>query len=471
VVAPGPVFDPTMNVAANLLNSRSALVMRLPLTEDDTGGVNLATVAPNGTLLLKTWVPAKNGGVLEVGCDRPGTRVALFHPKPADRAVDPNGAPLAPARRLKHFVKRGEFGWFYIGASPVNGTTRFFATFTEIGLARESESDDSDPLIPWNFWYYPYAVSRQDVSAWGSATLTPCQKYEAAFSASGALATEKAKHNDPTAKQPAWVGHCHNAAPASIVFRPPPAAGATVNGVHFNCEEIKFFATEFIGLFGDLDFLWGLPGTGSQGRNGPFQERRPSDDPLLFGKEAGKLHNALADTVLVNRRAGLVDMRDASGAAHEEVWNQALFKYEARLFETPGTDDWKNVTVRTTLRANEDTLPADHTASSGSPATIVADGPKPDGTPKGTRPSSDARRDQLLQYKLMFKDDGTIDVANPENRWTSCAVLPSGTETFAPRFLFSPKKPLATAKTGSDVNENIQRADVLNLVTLRDRFK
>ena len=453
----------TIYVASNLTNS-IGLFRRLPLLENES-----SALAVTGLGFFITYVPSKYGGILEVGCSDAKAKVLV-------RYKDPNGSPLkdldnkeiSAAQRFVYPVRPGEHGWYFIFVGNVSGTYRVWATFKEVGLAREGNSDNDDPLIPWNFWYFPNAASMKEKTAWGSSTLQPCQKYEA-FGKANVLTWEKQHHNDPSGTAGGWWGHCHNAAPASMIFQEPPAAGIKHNGVDFLCEELKFFATEFYGRFGNDKFNWGLPGTGPMGRSGFYQQHKPSENPKRFGKHIGVFHNNLIKTILKGRMPVMMDLRDSSGSDDSAVWNQAVYKYEAHFFETTPHSDWMDLQVKTILRANEDVLYNDY-RSSGTPAKIVANGPRAGGLPKDAVPDpAKPKRDQVLRYRLIFKTNGTFYEKHKNNSWDSVTLEGNSVELYAPRFIFEPTKP--TGNSSPDGNPGIDKSDVLTLLKLRDRFK
>jgi hypothetical protein len=453
-----------LEVAPNLLNS-IGLFRRLPLVDNEADGLGFT-----GLGLFIVYVPSSNGGILEVGCNKTGAKVIVRAADAVGTALqDRAGKEIPAGRQFVYHIPPGDFGW-YIAAAGSTGTSYvMWATFTEVGLAREADNDDSDPLVPWNFWYFPNADSKKPFTAWGSPTLKPCQKYEAAFGKSGVFDWEKLHHNDPTATAEAWEGHCHNSAPASMIFKTPPAAGINHNGQHFLCEELKFFATEFYGREGGFDYVWGLPGHGSMGRQGFYQENKPADNPDRFGKLIGEFHNQLVRQLLQGREPVMMDLRNEDGADHSEVWNQAVFKYEAHMSETEPHGDWMDITVRTVLRSNADIMPSGF-VSSGSPASIVADGPKADGKPKDTDSSAAAhKRDQELKYRLIYKDNGALHERNKKNRWFTVTMDGKSTELHAPRFMFKATRP--TGNSSPDGNPLIDKADVLTLLELRDRYK
>jgi hypothetical protein len=203
-------------------------------------------------------------------------------------------------------------------------------------------------------------------------------------------------------------------------------------------------------------------------RSGPFHETKPSDDPKLFGTEIGKFHKAMRDALLVDRMAVVMDLRHSHGVDHSQVWNQAIYRYEAHYWETLPHNDRLDIQVRTHLNANDDRLNDDR-SSSGLPAKIV-NGPKPGGTPHSAEPDTAAiRRDQTLRYHVKFQDDGDIDASNSINEWLGVKLDGASPELHAPRYIMSPKKPIGNS--APDGNIKIDPADVLAVLPLRDRFK
>ncbi len=450
------MLDSAKFVAPNLINTLNPGV-RLPLVQDQSSALQF-----QGTFgIFRTWVPSRFGGVLEVGCNQSGAQVAVeFQGNPV---VDAAGNPVPKGATVKCTIPSGQFGWFDIAVSGVSGTYSMWALFSEIGVAR----DGADPLIPWNFWYFPYARSRAEFTAWGSSTLQPCTKYETAFGKSNVLQWEKANHNDPNGTQLGWVGHCHNSSPASIVFKTPDPAGKTVGTTTFSCEELKYFAAEFYGQKGNDKFSWGLPGSGPMGRQGFFQQNKPEDNPKRFGTLIPDLHKAIRTLLKDNQQAGFMDLRDVSGTDDSAVWNQAIYKYVAQMWETTPVGDWHDIQIQTTLFGNEDVhAPADF-SSSGSPATIVAG---VGGAPSDAAWDSSAiSRNELLNYRLIFKPDGDINATHAKNEWQSAQTGDGATGLHAPRFLFIPQKP--GVNPGPDGNTNIDAADIITLLDLRDSFK
>jgi hypothetical protein len=404
-------------------------------------------------------IPSDLGGRLTVGFGK--KHEAHDH---AMVVVDPDGklhTPDVSGRVRIDFApgKRGS-GLCLANVHAPSGQYSIFALFEEVGFAREK---DGSHLIPWNFWYWPHAEAKKKDTAWGSTTFVPIPHYEQAFKVKGAKAWEKANHNDPTKTEAGWVGHCHNSAPASILFEAPPDGGLKHNGVDFTCEDLKFYGTEFFGRFGALQFAWGLPGTGPMGRDGPLQEQRPSDDPKLFGTDKDALCgflDALRSEIRDNGRALMMDLRDSTGAAHEEVWNQAVYQYVTRYWQTKATD-LQLTEGETALFANDDFMLPDG-SSSGLPAEIKTVHGEPEARPNGSG------REQVCRFRLRFKTNGEMDDASSDNRWWD---VKAGTNRIhAPRFAFWVKRPAAAETPESDGNPFIDRANVITLLPIRTKF-
>lgn len=455
---------PEFPVAPNLTNTL-ALIERLPLLESAADALTFSTP----TLMFVVYIPSKMGGVLKVGCTKPSARVVVesLDGKPIP---DLDGKTILPAQTFVCPIRPGEYQWFMVFVGSVSGSYNMWATFSEIGIAREADNDSSDPLIPWNFWYFPYGgpgVNPQ-FTAWASTLLQPCQKYERDFLETDVFSWELAHHDNADGKAQGWWGHCHNSAPASMIFKTPPSEGKKFDKETFLCEELKFFATEYFGVQGTITSVWGLPGSGPMGRSGFFQENKPSSDPKKFGALVGDFHRSLQNQLLLKRLPLLMDLRDASGGDHSAVWNQAIYKYTAQMWETPASNNWLDIKIKTTLNANDDRMRPD-CSSSGVPANKVANplGGGADAVPDAS--GSAIRRDQTISYHLIFKDDGTVDAANRNSEWFSVTLNSDNTDLHAPRFMFAPEKPVGHPQP--DGNPNIMLSDILSLLELRDRFK
>jgi hypothetical protein len=230
--------------------------------------------------------------------------------------------------------------------------------------------------------------------------------------------------------------------------------------VDFTCEELKFYATEYFGNFGKVKFKWGLPGTGPMGRNGPFQENRPSDDSKMFGKVLVKFLEVFRTQIRDGGRALMMDLRDISGTAHEEVWNQAVYQYAIRYWQNKATD------LRLTeglmaIFANEDFMPPGGT-SSGVPSDIKTVHGEKQAHPNGSG------REQVCRFRVRFKNNGQLDETSTDNRWRD--VKAKGSKLHAPRFAFIVEKPATAPDPGGDGNPLIDPKDVLAMLPVRSKF-
>jgi hypothetical protein len=409
------------------------------------------------------FVPSNLGGRLRVGFRGWDSEAA----KKSLGVVDPHGIvhkrDASGEVRIDIKVRERGSGLFHIAVLDESMDYTIYALFDETGTARQA---DGTPLIPWNFWYFPFADARKDKSAWGGTTLQPLQKYERAFGETGVLAWEQEHHADPRKSRPIWEGHCHLAAIASIMFVNPMPQGFEFNGEWFLAEELKFFGAEFVGRFGNAERVYHLPVESGDpddpsNRSGRFHEKKPSDEPALFGTRPGalvELLRVLRREIGVEGRALAMDFRDPSGSDHAEVWNQAVYGYRIRYWQPDITDPTLTDGV-CTLFANADS----HTGekSSGLPAhTVVEHGEtviKHDGD----------RAESRSEFTLRFTAAGDHDTSAPENRWR--ATTQFGIDTFAPRFAYRIWKPSKTV-IGALGNPRIDPRHVLKLLRLRPEF-
>jgi hypothetical protein len=317
-------------------------------------------------------------------------------------------------------------------------------------------------MIPWNFWYYPFADSEKELTAWGSKVLQPIQKYEKAFGRDNVMKWELAFHADPTKTRKDWEGHCHLAAPASILFVRPPDDGREVRGQKFTCEELKYFATEFVGRFGLAERPWQLPSPHPKARTGKFVERKPSEAPKEFGQR-----DVLIDMLLeirkalrLNGRAVVMDLRHNKGIEHTQVWNQAIFAYQT-TYAQPDVSDLTLIDGITTLFANEDAINPDGTGK-GVPADVWSD------TNGHVFYDFKAHRESKHRYTLRFSHSGGIETESSDNAWTYAKH--DGTDTFAPRHIVLVEPP-AKKVILDQGNVRIHPEHVMELLTLREKFK
>jgi len=336
-----------------------------------------------------------------------------------------------------------------------------------MGFAR---GDHFMPLVPWNFWYYPFSASLPDKTAYASPYVDPLGKYEQAFGVAGALAWEEQHHGDPEGTLPGWAGHCHSAAPASILFERPPEDGVEHNGVKFTCEELKFLAAEFYGNYGLTLLTWHLPGKGTPPRGGFFHEHKPSKNPKRFAKAEVLIGflDAMRTWIRDEGKALSMDLRDDRGEDHAAVWTQAVYGYIMRYWQ-PRASDLRVVEAEMELFANQDRWA--HGDDSGMPASLTS---TDDG--KIVPVPTTTGREQLLRFRLRFLASGQMEKTARDNLWRSATALPNRqlkteTDTFAPRFAHVVEKPWPLPHPEATGNPKIERAHVLKLLRLRKAFR
>lgn len=237
----------------------------------------------------RVWVPSKRGGKLVVKHSEAEAKLALFHPDLATafkaKARDEKGNLAGDAQdvagkgEVSCWLAAGEFQWFFIQASRPGELT---VTFLEEAVPRDK---DGSPMFPYHFYYWPVnkkepwegkdCVLRRYARAFGQSE-DECVWWEVGgqqavsdgkqhghdevVKRANAKKYEQADQGHYRPSQPGWAGHCHNSAPASILFKEPPKAGKTHGGVKFDQGELEFFQTEFFGNYGQLaGGGWNLP--------------------------------------------------------------------------------------------------------------------------------------------------------------------------------------------------------------------
>jgi hypothetical protein len=399
------------------------------------------------------FLPSNFGGRLTVGLREPrnGSELRVVDSKDKVHKPDQRGV----VRIDLDAGKRGT-GLFRVAVFSPKGSYRPFALFDEVGIAR----DQNDfPLVPWNFWYWPFARSEKALSAWGGTLLQPIQKYEKAFGVKGVLDWERTHHNDPTGTREDWEGHCHAGAMASILFFPPPDDGLTFRGVKFECEELKFLATEMVLRYANFGDTWIFPDKATT--LGRLSVLKPQQDPAAFREALVSMLAFLRREVMVKGQPILMDLRDPTGLADHQTWNHALFKYETRYWQ-PDPSDPTRTEGRTILFANADSPPEDG-KSLGMPADVSEE----DGEFVLQVRKNNHHR-VVCKFEMRFDGNGFFDELSPDTKWLSATA--GGTSTFAPRHgvvvrrLSAEPNPLVVA------NPLIEREHVLQLMTLRKQF-
>jgi hypothetical protein len=458
-------------VARDVVNILKLPVTRLPV------GWRVSQPAP--LTRFRIWVPTNTGGTLTVRHLGSG-QVDLR--KPAKKVLKP------AAKEVVYQVKTGEFGEFFVLADgALNEVVE--CTFVQISFSRDGEGDSDPPLAPWTFYYWPTALKikqsdgSEKTNTWSDQAADVMDRYGQAFSLDGAACrlAEKTDHGTPSVGA-GWEGHCHNSAPASILFEQPTAI--TYKGISFDEEEMEYLAAEFFGNFGTFEsgwqlkrgsskpggatarwylpgyfkpggpktrdaFVWGLKKEGYNAASGANSADVIADAYISsFGSEAafstqieqwmGELAAEFYDNLIqfmrVKKHPLLSNMRSYGGGnGPEEVWNQGYFWYQAWYQENGDTKDEKDMIILFDLRANLDKYP-----STGLPAEIIGNDMKPKDS------------DSLIfnmEWRIQFDASGKIVVVDKKNEWRHLKNS-SADELYAPSNMLTLAKPVSTRKTG-----------------------
>lgn len=449
--------DRSSTVAPNILNTVD-LLHRLPLMRR----VGDAQVFEYGLGAHLVRVPSDGGGRLRIG---------LRHAKSGDElsVIGPDGTVYdgGPGREVRleiEALKRGS-GLFVAGVRAPRKRYEIYATFEEIGAAKTASGKY---LIPWNFWYFPYAADLKEKSAWGSSVTRPLHKYEEAFGVSGVVDWELDNHRKLTGGK-SWEGHCNIAALASIAFEPPPKEGVEENGVRFECEEIKLLAAEVLGRYADLDDAW-TPLSFSR-HAADLRKKKPSEDPGLFGSDEMLVTflEHLSREIRMQGRALAMDLRDATGKDPEEVWNHAVFYYATRYWQLDAEDPTL-VEGEVELLANADTWGGSE--SSGMPASVAAAGEDEIFDYRNTD-----RAIRKCRFRVRFTPAGKLARGATDNQWLSVIAIvrneqgkDSAIKTFAPVYSVRVKQLSTAIQSEEHANPFVDRTDVLRLIRLRSEF-
>ena len=455
-------------VAPNMLNR---LEVVKPLRLMPSRGAAITVKQSWG--IHRVQVPSNLGGTLVIGLGIDDLAPPPGTPQWRDgidfKVMDPKGRihamedPFKPLRLEIPAGHRGN-GVFFIYMNAPSGRYQLYARFVDIGQAR---NPDGTPFIPWNFWFFPYStktVDGPDVTAWASSHFKPLEKYEKAFGVTGAVEWERRFHSDLHDSRLRWEGHCDDAAPASVLFEPPPVEGLTHNGVHFSCEELKLLAAEVTAQHKTSSAKWILNGKAT--KVGPFHERKPSDAPEEFGTAPKEgLAELLKALRLQLRDAGealVMDLRDATGSKFDEVWNHAVFRYETSLWQ-PDAHDPTLIEGQTILYANEDAIDTDKMTCRGFPAEVHGTGQA-----AAVRLTSD-KTWRTLRYRIRFNPFGGVDRDSRDQRWRS-VVSPTGEKVHAPRYAATFKelpRDVRHTPTPDGGNPHVLREHILELLPLR----
>ena len=222
--------DPPNHVATTTPNTLGPLARRLPLgiPQDDPGGVTY----------WRIWIPTTSVGTLRIVHDHPRARLILSRSNLLPRRLTTGDGEIT---YRKPSEEHGEFILVVTGLA----SGKITCTFTQKRWSRASPSPGAEPIVPWNFYYWPAEGNLAPSD--GHAVL---RRYATAVGKSGDDAARWELDNHVSASGDQWAGHCHNAAPASAIFEQPRPT--VIGGVSFSEEEMEFLATEYVGNFGSV---------------------------------------------------------------------------------------------------------------------------------------------------------------------------------------------------------------------------
>src|SRR5262249_11956514 len=153
-------------------------------------------------------------------------------------------------KEASYRIKPTKFGAITVVTS--GGPGFIFAEFIQTFWARVDVAEDADPLLPWNFYYWPCERGGE----FGQKAVVGLRKYAMARKQAADTAGQWEQKNHQRANTKSWVGHCHNSAPASALFMQPKAK--SIAGLSFDEEEMEFLAAEYFGNYGQIQRSWEL---------------------------------------------------------------------------------------------------------------------------------------------------------------------------------------------------------------------
>jgi hypothetical protein len=382
------------------------------------GSANLSTF-----IIGKVYVPTKWGGDLKLS----GSNVELFYTDGSDLDCDTaikifkgelNANRVAQGSPCSYTVPADKHKWYYAKITAASATA-ISATFKQSASAGTR---------PWNFYWWASKgdyIREPDAGGNGTANSTKLagsddvqvvasggavaagadiircgndgdlQSAESPddekrtltnlFDPGGALAkydtacgtTAKAWEAANGQGSAEWWGHCLGAAMASVLLdQPSPTAASTLS-----IDELEGLWAELgekSGIYTIPDGFGGCPA-------GPPAAGADGTDAY-----AGKCHRVL-EQYIKGAAVSLQSNLRSDGGAATEVWNHAVWKYDAVYEEAAGGNE-KVVEITVDLAANEDHTP---------PTNDVGD------------------RDIKYVYILEYKDAGTVDEGAAANDWIS----------------------------------------------------
>lgn len=420
--------------------------------------------------------------------------------------------------RLVHRISPSTMGRFDIHVSRAEVGVRASLTMETWPLEA-----DGTPLVPWNFWYFPYGrvplaadADRREFPS-HDVQFSAMRKYDRAFppppGANSAEAWEREFHSSGAE----WEGHCDPGAYASVYFQQPRET-VPRGDVVFTRHELELLATEWTGarmgtvrgwhhgeargdpafrLSGPVAFATHLlmPGEKPTAEllRTRYEKMLPDaiarDREVVIQQEASRI---AADPGAVRSTFGRAAhtfwtflMAEAHGAREPivgdvgpggddpaPVWNHAVAMVRLAVAELEGPrPDPRRVAATVELVVNLDKEPL--APRRPSPEPDPADG-CPVVVQRG-RPVPISGFHQTHDYGFRFRFETDGQLADAE--WTSAHMTQSGKRgpAYAPRRFGIPARPRPVATSGNHHGRtppaNTLVGDgILQLVTLRPRY-
>lgn len=473
-------MPPRQSVAPNDIQNIFPHSQRVPLGSEGFTSYG-GTLGPGGAGQYWFYIPTTDPGTVLVTLDGGPADVRLVPERALEVKRDPG--------TLRFQVPIGGEGIFHLYVTPARPVrVRFICE----GWPKER---DGTPLIPWNFWYFPFNPTSGTKGTFDSAAVqrSAMQKYDRAFHPHSGGPTwdwEQSNHVQPHAA--GWEGHCGMAAYASVYFEQPPE-GAEVNGTRFTRDELELLATEWAGRrmpgytggfflergastsVGGKHVVWFMkpsdepePDLVVQRYREAFPQLSESELAIVrreaaaldgdavradFGAAAARFLGCLIDTVKVGGEAVIGDFGpNKPERTGLEIWNVALVYFAVEWKEMPlQMRDPRACNVSIAIVTNVDTYPQD---APSAPAEVI-DGAR-------LKPG---RYCQTFQQELELRYDGGGLLQR--TRWLSCGS--GGGRLFAPHTLVNVQHPGPASGSGNPfIGDELLRAGTLRL---RKRFQ
>lgn len=373
--------------------------------------------------------------------------------------------------------------------------------------ARVSKSLQSDALVPWVFFYWPYGGNWPDAAA---QTMAKFGRYTGLKTTGRKVRKTTRYYNDASRWETknhkkkggqTFEGHCHAASNASALFETPVEATVrSADGkadLKLSVAELKLLATEYYANYGQETVVW-EPTQGKEVRvgdqeanwhlpayfkpEGPWT-RKAFEDALKecrfkeedieswvyyfasadgqsyqqgflnaalhasFGESAATFFDTLMTQMLQEGQPLVSNMREASeGMSCSPVWNQVFYEYQATFVE--GSSMFEMI-VDCVLTANADNV---------NPST----------------PPLKYRH----KWKLSFDLAGDIDTDAASNRWLESRLVQKGADAVDYK-VYIPTDLSILQPCAKDRNEETPEYggnpyvghDLLDLIQVRQRFK